>query len=87
LVRTTVTLDDDIAIRLERLSQEQGRSFKAVINEVLRMGLDSLQRVPHQRTPSEQISYTQPLPGNMLLTVEQAIEVSEEDYLRNKMGS
>ncbi len=48
-MRTTVTLDDDLAIRLERLSQEQGRSFKSVINEAVRSGLEVMQRVPAQR--------------------------------------
>jgi len=60
-MRTTVTLDDDLAIRLERLSQEQGRSFKAVINEALRAGLEALQRIPEQRTSAEPVSYTEPV--------------------------
>ena len=60
-MRTTVTLDDDLAIRLERLSQEQGRSFKSVINEALRAGIEALQRVPEQRTAGEPVSYTDPI--------------------------
>ncbi len=39
-MRTTVTLDPDVAVRLLRLSSERGSSFKATINEVLRAGLD-----------------------------------------------
>jgi len=60
-MRTTVTLDDDLTVRLERLCQEQGRSFKAVINEVIRAGLDSLQRIPEQRSSGESVSYTEPI--------------------------
>jgi len=85
-MRTTVTLDDDLAIRLERLSQEQGRSFKAVINEALRAGLEALQRVPEQREPGEQISYTKPINlGRMLMTVEEAEVLADEEYFREKM--
>src|SRR3954454_16800429 len=40
VVRTTVTLDEDVAVQLERLQREQGRSFKDVVNSTLRAGLD-----------------------------------------------
>ena len=86
-MRTTVTLDDDLAIRLERLSQEQGRSFKAVINEAVRAGLEALQRIPVQRGSDEPVSYTEPIDlGRMLLSVDEAIEASDEEYYRKKMG-
>jgi hypothetical protein len=39
-MRTTITLDEDVAIRLERLQREQGVSFKQVVNHTLRAGLD-----------------------------------------------
>ena len=38
-VRTTVTLDDDVAKLLERVAAERGMRPKEVINEVLRTGL------------------------------------------------
>ena len=38
-VRTTLTIDDDIAHALKNLSRDTGASFKAVTNEVLRRGL------------------------------------------------
>lgn len=81
-----MTLDDDLVIRLERLSQERGRTFKAVINEAIRAGLDALQRIPEQRISAERVSYTEPLPGRLLLSVEHAIEASDEEYYRKKMG-
>lgn len=40
-MRTTLTLDDDVAARLKRLSR--GRRFKALVNEALRRGLDRLE--------------------------------------------
>jgi hypothetical protein len=39
-VRTTITLEPDIAARLRRLSVERGQSFKTTVNEALRAGLD-----------------------------------------------
>jgi hypothetical protein len=40
-MRTTVTLDPDIAARLNKLAAERGTSFKATINATLRAGLDA----------------------------------------------
>lgn len=40
-MRTTITLDSDVAARLERL--RAGRSFKALVNDALRRGLDVLE--------------------------------------------
>lgn len=39
-MRTTVTLDPDVAARLQRLAAERGTSFKATINATLRAGLE-----------------------------------------------
>lgn len=38
-MRTTVTLDDDVAAAVQRLAAERGLSFKAALNSVLRSGL------------------------------------------------
>ena len=38
-MRTTLTLDEDIAERLQAESQRTGRSFKEVVNEHLRTSL------------------------------------------------
>jgi hypothetical protein len=38
-MRTTITLDDDIAARLQAESRKSGRPFKIVVNEYLRAGL------------------------------------------------
>ena len=41
LMRTTLTIDDDIAKVLKERSRQSGDSFKVVTNEVLRQGLTS----------------------------------------------
>lgn len=50
-MRTTLTIDDDVAIRLERVRDERGDSLKAVVNEALRRGLDAMDRPETDRPP------------------------------------
>jgi Ribbon-helix-helix protein, copG family len=38
-VRTTVTLDPDVAAELKELAKQRGVSFKQVLNDVVRAGL------------------------------------------------
>lgn len=38
-MRTTLTLDDDVAAALKRLRKARDVSFKEVVNETLRLGL------------------------------------------------
>src|SRR5258708_31262113 len=38
-MRTTLTVDDDLARELQETARNSGRSFKEVINETLRQGL------------------------------------------------
>ena len=38
-MRTTLTLDADVAALLRRMQQTHGRSFKATVNDALRQGL------------------------------------------------
>jgi hypothetical protein len=40
-VRTTLTLDDDVARRLEAEKRRSGKPFRDVVNECLRRGLAS----------------------------------------------
>ena len=41
-MRTTLTLEDDVAARLRAAVRKHRRSFKALVNEALRSGLDAL---------------------------------------------
>jgi hypothetical protein len=45
-VRTTLTLDEDVAAALERLRRARGAKFKTLVNEVLREGLRHLRARP-----------------------------------------
>lgn len=42
VMRTTLTIDDDIAFGLRRIQQaDPARSFKEIVNDILRKGLDA----------------------------------------------
>ncbi len=42
-MRTTLTLDDDVAALLSRLQRSQKKSFKQLVNQALRAGLKRMQ--------------------------------------------
>ena len=41
-MRTTLTLDPDVAALAERMQRERGQSFKAIVNQALRCGLRTM---------------------------------------------
>ncbi len=45
-MRTTLTLDDDITAALKETAYRTGASFKAVVNNTLRLGLAALDAPP-----------------------------------------
>ena len=49
-MRTTLTLDEDVAAKLKAESRRASRPFRDVVNETLRRGLAN-QRVGGSRTP------------------------------------
>jgi hypothetical protein len=51
-VRTTVTLDPDVAAKLQQAARERGVSFKVALNDAVRVGLAPHRRaVPRYRMP------------------------------------
>lgn len=51
-MRTTVTLDDDLAVMLENVRVSAGMSFKEALNEVVRLGINAKRGVA-QTTEAE----------------------------------
>jgi len=45
-MRTTLTVEDDLARRLKELARASGRSFKEVVNEAIRRGLSVVEDPP-----------------------------------------
>jgi hypothetical protein len=82
-MRTTVTLDDDLAIRLERHRTQHGESFKQALNEAVRAGLAKLEE---RADAVPEVSRTRPLPLGRCLAgsidnVGEVLAIAEgEDY-------
>jgi hypothetical protein len=76
-VRTTVTLDDDVATKLDREARASGRSFKAVLNETLRLAFVLRQEageVPRFRVEARELGL---YPGLDYSDVGALLEVAE----------
>jgi hypothetical protein len=52
-MRTTLTLDDDVAAALERLRKSRDASLKQLVNEALRRGLEEMRGRPKRREPMQ----------------------------------
>ena len=50
-MRTTLTIDDDVAVTLEKLRRNRDSSLNDLINEALRRGLRDMKAPPKQRKP------------------------------------
>lgn len=49
-MRTTLTLEKDVAARLGQVARKRRQPMKAIVNEALRAGLSSLERTPGTRS-------------------------------------
>ncbi len=50
-MRTTLTLDDDVAMQIERLRRERDATLKDVVNELLRERLQDVKEPRKKRVP------------------------------------
>ncbi len=82
-MRTTITLDDDVAKLLERIRKVRDATFKQIVNEALRAGLAHLEqpRRPRKRYRTKPVSLGRCLIGN-LDDVAEALAVAEGDDFR-----
>jgi len=62
-VRTTLTLDDDVAAARKEKAFRAGRPFRAVVNEALRAGLREAGSAPPRRYRLKPASLGGVLPG------------------------
>jgi hypothetical protein len=70
-VRTTVTLDPDVAARLKAVARERGISFKEALNAAVRAGLGGGRRAARPfRQP------TQPMGLRPGVTVDKALQLA-----------
>ena len=46
MMRTTVTIQDDLAAQIEEMRKREGLTFKAALNQVLRLGVQAKSAPP-----------------------------------------
>lgn len=83
-MRTTLTLDDQLAAALKKRAFETGKSFKEVVNEALRTGLNADQALPKAKPfKVKAVSMGGPLPGiNLDKALQLAGELEDEEIIR-----
>jgi hypothetical protein len=82
-MRTTLTLDDDVAAALERLRKTSQASWKELVNQALREGLRQMRAGPRRREPfrTQGVSLGRPLIGS-LDNVAEALAAGEGEAFR-----
>jgi hypothetical protein len=78
-MRTTLTLDDDVAVQIERLRREQDASLKDVVNDVLRRGLRDAGKPPKKRKPFRTKTFDMGRPRIDISNVAEALAYLEGD--------
>jgi predicted DNA-binding protein len=82
-MRTTITLDDDLAIRLERHRSQRGESFKQALNEAIRAGLNQIEdsaEAPREVRRTEPLALGRRLAGS-IDDIGEVLAIAEgEDY-------
>lgn len=79
-MRTTLTLDQDVAVTLERLRKEREITMKKLVNEALREGLRVLENPPEDSASftTDTVSLGRCLIGD-LADVAEALALAEGD--------
>ena len=79
-MRTTVTLDPDVAVKVRALARERGISFKEAINSVLRSGLSAPAKSAPYKLPTSRAGL---LPGiNLDKALQLAAELEDAETIR-----
>jgi hypothetical protein len=81
-MRTTLTIDPDVRLLLERRMGERGQSLKEVVNEALRSGLTGDESQTPFSTPTFDL-------GEPLVPLEKALSLAgelEDEELRRRLA-
>lgn len=83
MMRTTLTLDDDVSLELEKVCRDRKQSFRSVVNEALRAGLLALseEAAPQVEYHTEPVSLGRPRLSD-LDDIEEVLSVAEGDDRR-----
>ena len=81
-IRTTVSLDDDVAARVKRESLSRGASFRDTLNDLLRTALLGIDYKSRRRTLTILPTHMGYKPGLNYDSVESLLEYGEGDSHR-----
>jgi hypothetical protein len=76
-VRTTVTLDEDVAAHLRRLMRERDLTFKEAVNTTLRAGFGGAEKVGAYRLPTYRMGVRAGIDLDKALRLDAALEDEE----------
>jgi hypothetical protein len=76
-MRTTLTLDADVAVQLERLRRAHDVSLKDLVNDALRRGLREMSTKPRKREPFRTRTFSMGTPLVNLDNVAEALAHAE----------
>jgi hypothetical protein len=80
-MRTTLTLDDDVAAMLHRVAKERGISFKEAVNTALRAGLTTGVPEPRRfRMPTSNMGVVEGV--DLVKALQLASELEDEEIIR-----
>lgn len=80
-IRTTLTLDEDVAAKLREESQRAGTSFKKTVNSMLRAALNA----PRQKAPTQFRVHSRALSPQVAVdydNIAELLEMAEEPLHR-----
>jgi Ribbon-helix-helix protein, copG family len=81
-MRTTLTIDDDVAAGLEQLRKSQNVSLKGLINEALRRGLREMTERSKPRKPFRTRTVNLGPPKIPLDNIAEALAIAEGEWYR-----
>jgi hypothetical protein len=85
-MRTTLTIDEDLAAQIEALRRREGQSLKNIVNSLLREGLRSRQR-PEAKTYRSPTRALRMRPGYDPTKLNQLVDELEADRHRDRKSA
>lgn len=82
-MRTTLTLDEDVAVQLDRLQRKRNSALKDIVNEALRRGLRQMTDTEKSKVTyqTRSVSLGRCLIGS-IDDVAETLEIAEEEKVR-----
>ena len=84
MMRTTLTIDDDIAVQIDERRRREGHSLKRIVNMLLREGLQSDRQAPRAKKYRTKTHKLRMRPGFDVARLNQLVDELETDAHRER---